>query len=191
MFVICTIAHFLSSAWMGTDWIASAMPICIMLGVVLPSIVCCTADDKFKKKQLPLQNRPEQHHVAAPRVVFAPAQPLANAIELPVAQATATPIVEAVVVDAVPIEFATEVRPAPLPGGASPQDAPPLVELVRLFRFELQLDESASISQVVSTTATQLGLPPIEGEPLMQKARRCWEALGSPTPSPSAASVPV
>ena len=48
VFVICTIMHFVSAAWMGAPWMAQAIGACILLGVIIPICACAHGDKLFK-----------------------------------------------------------------------------------------------------------------------------------------------
>jgi hypothetical protein len=59
---------------------------------------------------------------------------------------------------------------------------PSLAELCTVFQTQLGMDGGKTLADTVQMASVELGCSSIDGEPLMDKAIRCWEELGSPRP---------
>ena len=72
-----------------------------------------------------------------------------------------------------------QTGPVATPPKGAAADAPPLLTMVEIFKHQLGLDTKLNMQEVVEQACMQLGADATQGN-LVEKAQRCWVALGCP-----------
>ena len=179
IFVICTIMHFAAFAWMDPVLVSILLPVCFVVGVVFPIIMCKHGDGQLNAPApQPAYELPVRGGAQAVQAVPIAGQGYATGtvIAAPHGQVLAP---SNVVTGNIVMGTVVDGAPAPVKYGAGAVPAAPLADEPSLaaiaddLRRELGL--SGSVIEVVDAACAQLGVPREGG--VLDKARACHQIM--------------